>query len=370
MKKVLFVASVTGHILAFHLPYLEGFKKCGYVVEVVSNGEKEVPFCDARHQVCFARNPINKRNISAYRELKEIIKNGNYDIIHCHTPVAAMMTRLAARKVRKKGTKVVYTAHGFHFYKGASIKNWLIFFPIEWICSFFTDVLITINKEDFAFAKKYMNAKQIEYVPGVGFDKDKYPISETSREEKRAELGILENAVALVSVGELNQNKNHQVIIKAMAELKRDDLHYYIAGEGNQHEYLRELAKKLGLEDRVHLLGFRNDVMEILKASDTFCFPSFREGVPVSVMEAMWSKLPVVCSDIRGNQDLIDHEKGGYLFDPASVDSVVVALEKVLRSESIEEINQYNIKKLTTFEIENVKGKMFKIYGDLGADLK
>ena len=151
MKKVLFVASITGHIRAFHVPSLENFKNSGYVVDVASNGDAEVAFCDRRHQIEFQRSPLKADNIKAYRRLKELINKEKYEIIHCHTPVAAMITRLAARKARKKyGTKVIYTAHGFHFFKGAPLLNWLIYFPIEWVCSIFTDVLININKEDYA----------------------------------------------------------------------------------------------------------------------------------------------------------------------------------------------------------------------------
>ena len=189
MKKVLFVATVTGHINAFHTPYLKLFKDNGYKTEVISNGDAYIPYCDVHYDVPTKRNPIDRDNIKAYKMIKNIVNAGQYDTIHCHTPVAAMLLRLAAQSARKRGTRVIYTAHGFHFFKGAPLKNWLLYFPVEWLCSFYTDILITINKEDFAFAKKHLHAKQICYVPGVGVDIDRFKNTKVDIDKKREELG-------------------------------------------------------------------------------------------------------------------------------------------------------------------------------------
>lgn len=363
VKKVLFVASVTGHITAFHLPFLEHFKNKGYMVEVAANGEKEIPFCDTRHQVCFARNPVNKSNFSAYGKLKKIIQQKNYDIVHCHTPVAAMMTRIAARKMRKCGTRVIYTAHGFHFYKGASIKNWLVYFPVEWICSFFTDDIITINKEDYAFAEKKLHSKRLHYVPGVGIDVDEFSDVVVDREKKRDELGIPRDCIAILSVGEINDNKNQEVVLRAIAKNPRKDIYYVICGKGGKTEYLQNLAKELGMGDRLIMPGFRKDVPEIYRCCDLFAFPSFREGLSVSLMEAMCSGLPVMCSAIRGNVDLIEEMKGGFLFDPHSVESVSTALNRFLECDCMNEIIEYNKNKIKEFSLEAVNKQMREIYG-------
>lgn len=362
MKKVLFIASITGHIRAFHLPYLEYFKNCGYTVEVASNGDAEVPFCDTRHQIEFQRSPFKKDNINAYKKLKNLIEKGEYEIIHCHTPVAAIMTRLAARKVRKKGTRVMYTAHGFHFFKGSSLKNWLIYFTTEWLCSFLTDTLITMNEEDFEFAKNRLHAKNTYYIHGIGVSFDKFGDIVNDRDKKREELGIPKDGIVLLSVGELSERKNHRVVIEALSKMKNDKIYYLIAGRGGKKEELEELATKLQVRDKVSLLGFRSDIPELCKAADMFCFPSFQEGLPVSVMEAMCIGVPIVCSKIRGNVDLIEENKGGFLFNPSCAESVQSAIEKMLACDDRQKMVEYNKNKVKPFMLENVKKEMTKIY--------
>lgn len=361
--KVLFVASIVGHIYAFHLPYLEMFKENGYETHIAVNGRRELPFVDMLHDIPFERSPIKISNVSAYKQLKKLIDENEYDVIHCHTPVAAFLTRLAARKARKNGTKVIYTAHGFHFFKGAPLRNWLVFFPVEWISSFFTDLLITINKEDYAFAKKHMHAKRIEYVHGVGMNEKKIAPSAVSREEKRNELKIPENAKVLFSVGELNENKNHEVIIKALAKINNPNIHYIIAGKGNKKDFLQQLSVSLGIHEQVHLLGFRTDINELLGCSDIFCFPSKREGLSVALMEATAAGLPIVCSNIRGNSDLITDGEGGYLCKPTDVDAFAEKISMLTDNEELcekmSEINKNNIK---NFVLGSVSEEMRKIY--------
>ncbi|MTL19379.1 glycosyltransferase, partial [Turicibacter sanguinis] len=224
-KKVLFVATVVKkHINVFHLPYLKWFQEQGFETHVAArddfNGEVcYIPHCDKHFNIPFERSPLNKNNISSYRQLTKIINKNQYEIIHCHTPIAAMLTRFAAIKARKKGTRVIYTAHGFHFFKGAPIINWLIYFPVEFICSFFTDILITINQEDYRLAKKVMKAKQVQYIAGVGVDIKKFKNTNVDRDKKRKEIGVPEDAIMLLSVGELNKNKNHEVIIEALKNI-------------------------------------------------------------------------------------------------------------------------------------------------------
>lgn len=363
MKKVLFVASVTRHILAFHLPFLKYFQEKDWKTEVASKGEDKISFCDVHHEVNFERSPLKKENISAFRQLKNLISTGEYDIIHCHTPVAALLTRLAAKKARKKGTKVYYTAHGFHFFKGAPILNWLIYFPIEWICSFLTDVLITINKEDYAFAKKYMHAKKVCYVPGVGIDVEAIQSVNVERREKRKEIGVPENATVLFSVGELNKNKNHALIVNALAGLKNKNIHYCIAGSGAYEKVLVDLAKEKGLSENLHFLGHRSDIKELLYASDIFCFPSFREGLPVSVMEAMAAGLPCIATDVRGTKDLLKDGQNGILISPTDVKGAKNAIEKLLEDDVLQEkMRKHNKEDILKFSRAQVDGEMIALY--------
>lgn len=370
MKKVLFVATVVKlHVMVFHIPYLEWFKKNGYEVHLAARNDYDnkeecvIPFCDKFHDLPFERSPLRKNNFQAYKELKKIIDTEEYEIIHCHTPMGGAIGRLAAQSTRKKGTKVFYTAHGFHFYKGAHLINWLVYYPIEKWLARYTDTLITINKEDYERAKRKFTAKKVLYIPGVGIDLEKFNKMELDRDLKRSEIGLSEDALIILSVGELNKNKNHEIIIRAIAKIDNTNIHYIICGQGELHEYLWNLSMELGLENQVHLLGFRKDILEICKISDIFAFPSYREGLSVALMEAMASKLPVVCSNIRGNSDLIESGRGGYLVKPNNVEGFAKHIKDLTGCSGLSsEFGSFNHKKIEIYSIDNVLCEMEKIY--------
>ncbi len=366
-KKVLFVATVVKtHIMPFHLPVLKMFQKMGYETAVAARNDYEnpeecnIPYCDTYYDIPFERFPLKKQNFHAYKQLKKIIDDNRFDIIHCHTPVGGFLGRLCSIKARTCGTKVIYTAHGFHFYKGAPLKNWLIYYPIEKLCSRLTDLLITINQEDYALAQKKMKAKHIAYVPGVGIDLQKFSVPSVSSDEKRAELGIPDGAFLMLSVGELNRNKNHEVVLRAMSLLSDPNIHYAIAGAGDLREYLLSLSEELGIRDHVHLLGYRKDVAELYRAADVFVFPSFREGLSVSLMEAMASGLPCLVSDIRGNRDLID-ETGGMRFDPSDVRSAAQGLRAMMSSD-LTLYGNHNAGKVSDYSTGRINELMKKLY--------
>lgn len=315
-KKVLFVATVVKtHIMQFHLPYLKMFQEMGWETAVAARNDYEdpadcqIPYCDRYFDIPFERLPWKKGNLRAYRMLKAIIDQEHYDLIHCHTPVGAMIARLAARAARRKGTKVIYTAHGFHFFRGAPVANWLLFYPVEWVLSFCTDVLITINQEDYARAKGHLHAKRVEYVPGVGIDTARFRENTVDRWEKRRELGCADGDFLILTVAEMTANKNHITILKALALLKNEpmfaNLHYWICGRGETWQSLENSARELGIASHIHFLGYRNDAPELYPCCDLFAFMPYREGLPVALMEAMASGAPIVCTQIRGNRDLI-----------------------------------------------------------------
>ena len=313
------------------------------------------------HNIPFSRSPFSKSNIKAYKILKHLVETEHYDIVHTHTPNASMIARLACRKVRKQGTRVFYTAHGFHFFKGAPLKNWLMYYPVEKICAHFTDVLITINKEDYALAQKKMHAKKVCYVPGVGIDLSKIQNIKCDRNEVRKSMGVPEDCILLLSVGELSVRKNHQVVIQALARLNMSNVHYAIAGRGDLESYLKNLAVSLGVESKVHFLGYRNDVVSLYKAADISILPSLQEGLPVALMEAMAIGLPVVCSKIRGNIDLIENGKGGILCDCCDAVGFAVGVKKILQ-ECSGKMRAINQKKIENFGINKVKEEMMKLY--------
>lgn len=312
------------------------------------------------HTIQTSRSPLSKGNLKAIKQIKVLVERNKYDVVHCHTPVAAMCTRLACRNARKKGTRVIYTAHGFHFYDGAPFKNWLIYYPVEKFCAYFTDVLITINQEDYALAQKKMKAREVVYVPGVGIDLIKFGNFVVDKASKRNELGVPGNTMLLLSVGELNENKNHETVIRAIADMP--NVYYIIAGKGGLQEHLQSVIDELGVSDKVKLLGFRKDIGELCATADMYAMPSYREGLSVALMEAMASGLPCVVSKIRGNTDLID-ENGGELFDPYSVEDCKAAIAKLIATE-IERKGQYNREKIKRFSVETVNEKMTDIYSD------
>lgn len=382
MKRALVLASVASMIDQFNMPNIRLMKEMGYEVDVATNFLKGSTCSDEKiatlkqtlqemnvrcFQIDFSRNVLNIcENVKAYRQTKKIIDENNYALIHSHSPIGGFLSRIAARNARKKGTKMIYTAHGFHFFKGAPLMNWLIFYPIERISSRWTDVLVTITHEDYQLAQKKMYAKEVVYVPGVGIDTAVFAPKEgdaVTNALKREELGIPMEDTVMLSVGELNKNKNHEIVLRAMAQLGRSDLHYVIAGRGDLKEHLEQLGKELGVSEQLHLLGFRTDVKELFKMADFFAHPSFREGLSVAVMEAMANGLPVICTEIRGNTDLIEDNKGGYLFKPAEHETAYQALKNIMESPDRKSMGLFNLKKAEGLDIKAVLEVMRQIYG-------
>lgn len=371
--KILYVTTIAG-TMGFFKSFIGELVKKEHTVDLACNCSDPVDEAYSQlgckvHNIPFSRSPLNTANFKAYKVLKKLVQSENYDIVHCHTPVAAACTRLACIKARKKGTKVFYTAHGFHFYKGAPLKNWLVYYPIEKVCSYFTDTLITINREDYALAQKKMKAKRVEYVQGVGIDTKRFFDFELSDEQKsqlRKGIDVPENARLLVSVGELNANKNHEVVLRALPLLKDKSIHYAIAGTGSKAEYLKVLAKELGVEERFHLLGYQKDVVKLYKIADCFMHPSFREGLPVSVMEAMACGLPIVAADNRGTRDLCENGINGFMCNPCNPHEFAAAINKLFGdSDLCKKISEINISESSRFDFDKINAKMIKIYIDI-----
>ena len=372
-KKVLFVATVVKtHMMQFHLPYLKMFQEMGWETAVASKNDYEnpedciIPYCDTYYDIPFERLPWKPRNRQAYKMLKKIIDEGNFDIIHCHTPVGAMIARLAALSARKKGTKVIYTAHGFHFFKGAPLMNWLLFYPAEWLLAPVTDVLITINQEDYARARKHLRARRIEYVPGVGINTGKFRELTVDRDAKRQSLGYGAQDFLLLTVAEMTPNKNHITILKALALLKErgelDNIHYLICGRGEMWASLEESAGALGISDHVNFLGYRRDVPELYKASDLFLFVTLREGLSVALMEAMSSGIPIICARIRGNTDLIDEQVSG-IFSENTPEAVAEHILQMYRDpEKRKALGRAASEKVLLFDEKNVLQQVKEIY--------
>ena len=378
MKKALMVAHVAYAIDMFNMPNIRLLISMGYEVQVACNFDDRSSLSDEKvallkekltamgvkyHNIPFERQPLRSQNLTAYKMLKNLIDSEKFDLIHCHTPVGGIITRLAAASSRKKnGTKVIYTAHGFHFFKGAPLINWLIYFTAEKFCSYFTDTIITINKEDFANAENKLNAKKVCYVPGVGVDTDFFAGTSGKRDELLSEISANKDSIILLGVGELSDRKNHRVSIKALSQIKNENIHLVIAGTGEKREEFLALAKELGVDGRVHLLGFRTDIASLLKSADIFLFPSIQEGLPVALMEAMSCSLPVICSEIRGNIDLID-DTCGILCPATDADAFSVAIEKLVADSSLRKsMAEKALQESKKYDIKIIENYMKDIY--------
>lgn len=305
-----------------------------------------------------------KSTIDSYRKVKKLVEERHYRIVHCHSPIGGVVARLACRNARKNGTKVIYTGHGLHFFKGAPLKNWLIFYPIERLCAKLTDVLIAINQEDYQREKSW-NCCQVEYVPGIGVNTAAFQEPFADRDKMRAEFGFTQEDFVFMSTGQISVRKNHEVVIRALAKVKNEHVKYLIVGFGELQEKLHALVEDLGLKERVVFAGYRGDVRNLLHVVDAFVFPSLQEGLPVALMEAMAVGLPVVCSRIRGNVDLIKDGEGGFIYDCRDVVGFAEGMQKISQGDSVLKMGEINKETMKKFDTSVVNTKMNSLYKEL-----
>lgn len=367
--KVLLTATVQSHICQFHKPLVEILHKHGCEVHVAARdnlAEKNglrLDFVEKVYNVPFARSPKSTDNIKAYKQLKAIIAEGEYDIVHCNTPMGGIITRLAAIKARRKGTKVIYTAHGFHFYIGAPKKNWLVFYPIEKIFSRLTDVLITITYEDYNLAKGKFYCS-VEHIHGVGVDENRYhPVSIEEQLELRQELGFKPKQKILLCIGELLPNKNQKMAINMMQDVvkKFPDSVLLLAGNGSEKEYLEAEIVARSLQRNVQMLGYCTCLEKYQRITDVLVACSHREGLPLNLVEAMLTGNPVVASVNRGHKELIQNGRNGYLVD-STEDMSQRVIELLSDSKKRNEIAQAARIVAKDYGFANVKKELEKIY--------
>ena len=368
--RILYVTTI-GLTMGFFKNLIKELIDDGHRIDIATNEEAvSVPAVYREwgctiHQVDWQRSPFSLANVKTIRRLRALIQENRYDVVHCHTPVAGVCTRLACKKLRRDGVRVFYTTHGFHFYRGAPLRNWLCYYPVEYHCSRYTDTLITINHEDYDLARTRMKAKQVEYVPGVGVDTERFHRAEVDRAAKRASLGIPADAVLLISAGELNANKNHSVVIRTLARMKNDRIHYMIAGEGPMRDKLAELADQLGVGAQLHLLGYRNDVPELCKAADLNVFPSIREGFGLAAVEAMAAGIPVLCTDNRGTREYASrYDVPGYSCVFRDEQSLAAGIERLIADPELYRLlSEQGLVIAEEFSVKKVNAIMRRIYG-------
>ena len=372
MKKLLFISNISNSVGSFAIASIAAAKKCEFEFYYAANwdGATEDQIADDEKKygikivhIDLDRSPYSIKNLKAYNQLVNLIKKEKIDYIHCNTPVGGLLGRLAGEKCNVK--KIVYEAHGFHFYDGAPKKNWLIYYPVEKWLAKKTNAIITINNEDFERAKafKLKNNGKAYYVPGVGMELSQYNVVNSVRVNKRKELFLQDTDFVLISMGDLIERKNYELAIEIVAKLNNTNVHYLICGKGPEEEKLKILSTKLGIDKQIHFLGFRNDIKELLKAADIFLFTSKQEGLARSLMEAMASKLPCVVSKIRGNTELIQNNINGFLCE--SIDEYVSSIQKIMQSPEIaDEFKQKSFNYLSNFSITKVIDCLVDVYSE------
>lgn len=363
-RKFLIITTVQGSIEAFLIPHIKLLEDMGYEVWIACNINKEI-LKELKENtwinINFSRNPFSKNSLIALKQLKKLLKENNFEGIHCHTPVAALLSRFAAKLVGQKN--VIYTAHGFHFFKGAPIVNWLIYYPMEYIAARWTDKIITINEEDYKRARSFCPSKtKVFKVEGVGLDLTKYSLG--YGEKIRAEFKLKKEDFVISIIGELNQNKNQIQIIKAVELLKKENIEtkLLIVGIGPKEKELKEYVYKNRLQNNIFFLGFRKDINNIVAASDILTSMSYREGLPRNIMEGMAQGKPFIVTNIRGNRDIIEDKKNGFKVEIGNHIQVVFKIKELLFNKELKDkIREKNYEDVRKYSLEKILNKIKQI---------
>lgn len=383
--KVLIYASVASMIKQFNMPNIELLKSLGYQVDVACNFEFGSAMADDGMEIF--KKKLKEINVNYYhipipRKIgdinnirksliitKELLELNEYDLIHCHSPIGGVIARLANKKSKfYSKTTMIYTAHGFHFFKGAPKRNWLIYYPIEKYFSKFTDVIITINKEDYKTAQNKFKHPKIYKINGVGIEYNK--IIEAKRDNNlRDKLKLQEKDLVIISVGELNSNKNHIVIINAIKKLNNKNVKYLIAGKGPLEDKIRNEITSNGLDDQIFLLGYRNDVYSICKIADVFAFPSKREGLGLAAIEGMAAGLFLITSNVHGINDYSINNVTGRCTEPTNINEFKEIINWCFSNlESVHKIGISNINRAKKYGVDIVETDMKKIYRSIKSE--
>lgn len=373
MAKRILVTSTDLMMAQFLIPHIKNLSENGYQVEIACSdvggriNEIRQKLDGVVHNVYVVRlhrSPIKPSNYFGYKEMKKVIDHGHYDIIWTNEPVMGVVTRLAAQRERKNGTKILYMVHGFHFYKGAPKLNWMVYYPIERVMATKADIICVVNQEDYNRAKTFY-ANRVEYIHGIGINTSRLNPS-AKQFSIREELGLKQTDFIVLSIGELNENKNQKVIIQALAQLNDSSIHYILCGKGAKQEYLHNLASESNIEKNVHFLGYRNDVVDICSQADVFVMPSRREGLPVASLEAMYCGLPLITSNIRGLIDIMSNEETGYTLEPDDVYGFAQKI-KLLKDDPAKrkKMGILNKEKVKPYCIENTMHEVLNILNSI-----
>jgi len=366
-RRVLYVAVSQGHLAVFHRPYLRWLRERGYVVDIAAGASTgfAVPEADHVHEIAFARSPFSRRNWLAFRRLRQLMRDNRYTLVHCHTPVASALSRLAAR-CNKDRPVVMYTAHGFHFYPAAPLRNWLIWFPLEWALTRVTDVLVTINHWDYRAARRKLRARTARLIPGIGVDLQRFvPWAEAQRTAKRDELGIPADAFVIIYIAEFIPRKNHAFLISALDRIRMEvpTVRLLLAGDGPLQDEVWAECERRGLADRVQMLGFRRDIPDLANTAELAVSSSRHEGLPIGLAEVMACGVPIVASEDRGHRELVVEGTNGHIFaqddEDAFVQHVILLAKNAPQRKAMGRAAREHVQR---FSIEAALPAMARIY--------
>ena len=368
--KILFVANVAKeHIVKFHIPTIKMLKEHGWRVDVACKADADIPYCDNVFNLPTERSPFHLKTISAIRKLRELIRKGQYEIIYCHTVTGGLVARMAARPLRKSGIKVVYLSHGFYFYRGAPIKKWLMGYPMEWLLSTYTDEIITINHEDYEFAKKRLNAPIVKMIDGIGVNLDKFSVDFPPNQKMayRESLGFSDKDYIAIYVAELTKLKNQTSLIDAAKILvkKIPEFKLLLVGPDHMNGKLQRRAEKLP-DKCVVFTGWRNDVCQLLHMSDIALASSSSEGLGLNIVEAMACGLPVVAYDNRGHREIISDRKNGRLVPVNDVNKLADAVVEIHDDRDLADKWKKNaMESIKRFDGSNVLADIYEILNQI-----
>ena len=370
MKRAAYISNVLAHISSFHVPYIEMLRGHGYTVDVITNaaGAPKPDYCDHLYDCSIARSPYSVANVKAFREIKKIILENQYDFIHVHTPMGGTVGRLAAMEARKNGTKVFYTCHGFHFFDGAPQINWLLYFNMERALTKYTDCLITINQEDYRRAQTFANRQcQVQYAEGVGVDLERFTyLSPESRMQMNHPEGS-DCPWRLFYAAEFIPRKNHRFLIDAMQRLKDEPVELILAGKGPELERVKQYAAEQNVAGRITFLGYRKDIPELLRQSDIVVSSSRQEGYPINVAEAVATGLPCVVTKIRGNADVVADGINGFTFENGDVDDFCRKIKILIDTPSLyEQMAHACLEKSREIDVRKLVNQMEELYQSFG----
>ena len=367
LMRILYIATVRSHIGQFHVPVINALKAAGHEVHAAyhdNSADKpglDLSMLDKVFEVPFERSPYSPQNVKACKILKKIIDEGNYDIIHCHTPVGGVMTRIAAKDARKRGTKVFYTAHGFHFYKGAPKKYWAMFYPVEKALAKETDVLITINQEDYDLANKHFKARKVVKVNGVGVDLSKFHVATAEEKQSAREvLGIHPEQFVMLCAADLSVRKNQPMIFRAMARIKDEcpNMVALLPGQPILKDEYEKLCAELGISNMVQLMGYRRDIDKLLAACDCVISSSRQEGLPMNLIEAAASGRYIIATDVRGNADVVKQSGFGALVKLNDDEAMAREIRKAMADQG-----QYDLSQIRIFDENEIVKEVMHLYG-------